>query len=359
MQAALHSCWPSIAALALLAPAAAFAHDGTCKNSTTPSEAAVAASQALEEDSGNLDARLKLADALMASNCFEDAVHVLEEGEATHGRNGQLQSQLREARSMMREQTYFEGLNRAEDAAKLSHNLHRCSRLADIEACDAALARQPGDPQMLLAKADALVRAKRPAEAVTTLRRVRELTPNDATVEQRIAAAETQRRAFLDTCQNATGQSALQACQSALLPGNDDEFAIRKRTGILLQASNQSAAALDSYIAANLLQPGDRSIALSIITLSDNAGRRDALTLAARGSALLTLGRAIDALTPLRQALVLSPDLPEVKTRLAQAERLAKTEARKLAAAATAGSAVAGSTSTRRYSNAAPANRSN
>jgi predicted Zn-dependent protease len=126
-----------------------------------------------------------------------------------------------------------------------------------------------------------------------------------------------------------------------------------------LQASNQPAAALDSYIAANLLQPGDRSIALAIITLSDNAGRRDALTLAARGTALLTLGRAIEALTPLKQALVLSPDLPEVKTRLAQAERLAKTEARKLAAAATAGPAVAGSTSTRRYSNAAPVNRSN
>jgi len=138
MQAALHSRWSAIAAFSLVAPAAAFAHDGTCKNSTTPSEAAVAASKALKEDSGNLEARLKLADALLASNCFEDAVHVLEEGEATHGRNGQLQSQLREARSMMREQTYFEGLNRAEDAAKLSHNLHRCNKLADIEACDAA-----------------------------------------------------------------------------------------------------------------------------------------------------------------------------------------------------------------------------
>ena len=121
-------CWSAISALSLLTPGLALAHDGTCQSSTTPNAAAVAASKALEENPRDLDARLKLADALMTNNCFDDAVHVLEEGEALHGRNQQLQSQLREARSMLREQGYFEGLNRAEDAAKLSHSLLRCSK---------------------------------------------------------------------------------------------------------------------------------------------------------------------------------------------------------------------------------------
>ena len=348
-----------IAALALALPAMALAHDGTCKS---PSEAVATASKALQASPRDLEARLKLADALMANNCFDDVVHLLEEGEALHERNPQLQSQLREARSMQREQTYFEGLNRAEDAAKLSHNLLRCSRLGDLEACDQALARQPGDPQIQLAKADALLKAKRPADALGAYRRARELAPDDATIEQKIAAAETQRRALAETCQSATGETALQSCQSALLPGNDDEFAIRKRTGILLQASSQPAAALDSYIAANLLRHGDRSVALAIVALS--AERKDALTLAARGSALLALGRALDALTPLKQALLLSPDLPEAKTLLPQAERLAQTEARQRVADATtdrsiADAAAAKAPSARRYSNAAPVNASN
>jgi tetratricopeptide (TPR) repeat protein len=364
MRSARFHCWLSISALAAMMPALALAHDGTCKSSTTPSEAAVAASKQLDENPRDLDARLKLADALMANNCFDDAVHVLEEGEGLHGRNQQLQSQLREARSMLREQTYFEGLNRAEDAAKLSHNLLRCSKLADIEACDQALARQPGDPQIHLAKADALLQAKRPADALAAYRRARELAPDDATIGQKIATAETQRRALLETCQSATGQAALQACQSALLPGNDDEFAIRKRTGILLQASNQPEAALDSYIAANLLRHDDRSVALAIVALSTTTGRKDALTLTARGSALLTLGRALEALTPLKQALALSPDLPEAKALLPRAERLAQAEARQQPADATANKPAAAATGAdappaRRYSNAAPVNASN
>ena len=317
----------------MLAPAIALAHEGTCKSSAEP---VLAASKALEAKPGDLDARLKLADALLAEDCVDDAVHVLEEGEPLHGRNQQLQSRLREARSMMREQTYFEGLNRAEDAAKLSHNLLRCSKLADIEACDQALARQPGDPQIQLAKAEALLQAKRPADALVAYRRARELAPGDATIEQKIAAAETQRRASLDDLPERDGAGGVAGLPAALLPGNDDEFVIRKRTGILLQSSNQPAAALDSYIAANLLRHGDRSVALAIVSLSTDTGRRDALTLAARGSALLTLGRALEALTPLKQALTLSPDLPEAKALLPQAERLAQAEARRRLADATA-----------------------
>ena len=311
----------------LLATSDSHAHAGTCKNAS-PSDAALTASKALEENPRDLDARLRLTDALMADNCFEGAVQALEAGEAFHGRNAQLQFELREARSMLREQGYFEGLNRAEEAAKLSRHMLRCDRFADVEACDQALALKPDDLRILVAKGDALMQAKRLAEALATYDHARQLAPENATLTEKIAAADARRREEFNICMNDSGPFALQACQSALAPGAVDEFAIRKRTGTLLQAADQPAAALHSYIAAGLLKQDDHSIALSIVTLSAGTARTDALTLAARGSALLTLGRALDALTPLHQALALSPDLPGVREQLATAERLAQEEAR-------------------------------
>lgn len=358
--------------LSLLAIADSRAHNGECKASSH-SEATLAAGKALEEAPLDLDARLRFADALMTENCFEDAVKVLETGEAFHGRNAKLQSELREGRSILREQGYFEDLNRAEESARLSRHLLRCNRFADIEACDRALTIKPDDPQIVIAKADALVQASRPAEALTIYARARELAPDNADLEPKIATANARRRDALTACMDTTGETALQSCQSALAPGGEDEFAIRKRVGTLLQAANEPSAALDSYISASLLKQDDRSIALSIVTLSESTGRTDALTLAARGSALLTLGRALDALTPLKQALALSPDLPEVKEQLLRAERLSQEEARKLmharriaqekdrqqATAALANNEAARPESERRYSNAAPVTKSN
>ena len=77
-----------------------------------------AARAALEKDERMLEPRLKLADALLAKGCYGDAVHMLEEGEPIHPRNGGIQSRLRDARSMLSEQRYFDGLGRAEEAAK-------------------------------------------------------------------------------------------------------------------------------------------------------------------------------------------------------------------------------------------------
>jgi hypothetical protein len=79
---------------------------------------------------------------------------------------------------------------------------------------------------------------------------------------------------------------------------------------------------------------------------------------------LLTLGRALEALTPLKQALTLSPDLPEANALLPQAERLARAEARRRLADATADkpaadATAAGAPPARRYSNTAPVNASN
>jgi tetratricopeptide (TPR) repeat protein len=343
--------WMAITALACLVATAARGDDGACR---TTGEASLAAAKTLEQRPGDLNARLEYADALMADNCFAEAVHTLEEGEALHGEDAELQSHLREARSMVREQSYFDDLNRAEESAKVSRNLLRCNKLADVEACDQALRLKPDDPQILMAKADALRSTGRPAEALVEYGHLRQLTPDDATLEPRIAAVESERRALLDTCQRTTGPQALQACRSARMTGAEDEFAILKRTGILLQSADQPGAALDSYIAANLLKPGDRSTALAIMALSASTGRRDALTLAARGSALLTLGRAQEAVAPLKQALALAPDLPGAKAQLARAQRLAQTAARRETAVTQRKVTPALS-----YSNSAPATNSN
>jgi hypothetical protein len=70
-------------------------------------------------------------------------------------------------------------------------------------------------------------------------------------------------------------------------------------------------------------------VALAIVALTDSTGRRDALALAARGSSLLTLGRATEALQTLRQAEALAPALPKIRTEVAQAEQAAREEARR------------------------------
>jgi tetratricopeptide (TPR) repeat protein len=357
-----------VAALLLACAAPALAHPGnlTCQSAQKDTYVEVKAN--FERSPNTLDTRLKLADLLIADGCFDDALHLLEEGEALHPRSNELQTRLRTTRSMLSEQQYFEGLERAEQAAKLSRLLLRCNKLADIAACDEAIVLKPKDVDVLIAKGDALTQAKRPAEAVAAYSRAAELAPTNADVTSKIAAAQAQRQTFFAACQRENGDAGLQACDAALLRGADDEFAIHKRKAILLQAANQPSLALNAYIAANQLRHDDKSVALGIVALSESSSRKDAVTLAARGSALLALGRATDALAPLRQALALAPGLMEAKSQLIKAERLAAAEARRVAAAQAAKASdeqkpaspgQSDATGKKRYSNQAPPTQSN
>ena len=333
-----------------------------------------AARGAMERDERALDPRLKFADALLAQGCYGDAVHVLEEGEAFHPRNGGIQSRLRDARSMLSEQRYFDGLDRAAETAKNERNLLRCRQLGDLAACDDALKVRPNDAGIVAAKADALVKANRVAEAIPVYRRALELNPADAGLQSRARDAETKRQAAASDCLNGQGETALQSCQVAQLHGSGDEFGLQVRKAFLLQSMDRPAPALDAYIAANVLKPGDPAVARSIVALTESTGRDDALTLSARGNALLTLGRGREALTALKQAQQLSPTLPDVRLHLAAAEKMARAEARKKEAdAATAAklqAELANATpvappqpatqpEARRYSNQGPATRSN
>jgi tetratricopeptide (TPR) repeat protein len=311
----------------------------SCQGTSAPAPLAEARA-GLERDPSVLEARLKLADILLALSCYEEAVHTLEQGAALEPHNAALESRLRNARSMLSEQGYFDGLGRAEEAAKVQRNLLRCTKLGDVSACNEALSSQPDNASLLAAKADALLQANRATEALPIYRRAAELQPTNDAIKAKLAAAEAQRRATASRCLNTSGTAALDACQLALLAGADDEFAIYQRKAILLQSIDQPEKALDSYIAASLLRDDDQSVALAIVALTDNGARKDALALAARGTALLTLDRPEESVALLRQAHALAPTLPHVSERLAAAEKLAQNPARRQVAAAARRSAV-------------------
>jgi hypothetical protein len=99
---------------------------------------------------------------------------------------------LRVARSLVGEETYFDNLDRANDDAKLKRDTFRCTKLSDLDACGEALRTKPDDPALLVAQGDALVREKRPAEALGHYRRAAAVAPDLPDVASKISAAEAQ-----------------------------------------------------------------------------------------------------------------------------------------------------------------------
>jgi cytochrome c-type biogenesis protein CcmH/NrfG len=75
-------------------------------------------------------------------------------------------------------------------AATLARDSARCHAQADLGACYDAIRWSPGDPALLVALADALVRAKRPADAIRYYRRAAALAPAMPGVAAKISAAE-------------------------------------------------------------------------------------------------------------------------------------------------------------------------
>jgi tetratricopeptide (TPR) repeat protein len=284
---------------------------------------------ALKRSPNELEPQLALADALIDQGCYKEAVPILETGLAQRPHSSELQSRLRAARSMLNEEHFFEGLGNAQETAKLQHSVLRCTKLADVNACDDALRSKPDDPQLVVAKGDALVQGGHPSDAILIYLHAGSLLPGDEGVKSKLAVAESQRETLVSQCEGSADIAAVDACQTALLRGSPDEFALLRRKGILLQSFGKPEQALDAFIAANALSQDDKSVALAVVALTDSTGRRDAVALAARGSSLLTLHRAGDALQALRQAEALAPGLPKLRTQIAQAEQASLAESKR------------------------------
>jgi len=179
------------------------------------SEAVTDAEAALEHDPNELGPRMRLADALVDQGCYQEAVDVLEAGQQARPRNTELSAKLRDVRSLVTEQTYIEGLTQAAEGAKLQRNQLRCTRLADVTACDDALRSKPDDEQLLLARGDALMQGNRPADAAAAYRHASQLKPGDDAIKTKLAAAEALQAS---TAQAAESASQLAAADTAASP---------------------------------------------------------------------------------------------------------------------------------------------
>jgi tetratricopeptide (TPR) repeat protein len=322
---------PSAAALLVLTLLAvsrvAFAAaESTCVNGGQQNPDIAARKTALQRSPTLLGTRIELANLLEKAGCYEEAVHFLEEGKKYNPYNPTLLSSLRRARSKVEEEHYREGVDRAEASARLNRKMERCTSEQDIPACDEVLNQQPNNTKILIAKGDALMKAHRPLEAWKAYIRASELEPKNGPLSAKLQALRSQRQAVLKRCTDGDGDAALQACKSVLVKGAPNEFEITVRMAALQQSTNQASQALDSYIAANSLRHGDKGVALAILALLQSTQRKDAIALAARGSSLVTLGRAHEALTSLRQAKALEPELPDIDQQIKSAEALARTE---------------------------------
>jgi tetratricopeptide (TPR) repeat protein len=321
--------WIGVGCLAIgCATVGAEAAAQMCPNPREIPGAAAPAAE-LEHAPDRLDSRLALAAVLMERGCYAEVVAVVEAGQAFHPRAGELQLLLRDARSNLAEQAYFDGLEEAEAAAKVRRNLLRCLQLADVAACDAALEARPDDSQILAAKGDALAAGGKLGDALAAYGRVLEIAPDNTVAVAGVEAVEKKRADALAACfATAGGADALSGCELALIPGAPDEFDIQQRRGLLFQRTGDNARALDAYLAAADLRRDDRATAAAVVALADSTGRSDYVTLVARGAALTTLDRPADAIRVLRRARSLAPDLEAAPPLLAAAE------ARRRAAAA-------------------------
>jgi len=292
---------PSVAALLLLtllasSRVAVAASESTCVNGAQQNADIAAGKTSLQRSPTQLGKRVELANLLEKVGCYDEAVHLLEEGQKYNPFNPTLLFSLRRARNMVREEHYREGIDQAEASVRLNRKIERCTREREIAACDEVLSQQPNNTKILIAKGDALVKAHRPAEASKAYLRASELAPNSTALTGKLQALQSQRQALLKRCTDGDGDAALHACKSVLVKGAPNEFEITVRMGLLPQSTNQASQALDSYIAANSLRHGDKEVALAILALLESTQRKDAIALAARGSSLVTLGRAHEAL---------------------------------------------------------------
>jgi tetratricopeptide (TPR) repeat protein len=317
-----------LALLLALRVHSAFAHgDAVCSPELKKDEIAVVRAS-VDRAPESLAPRLALADLLVQEGCYDEALHALEAAQERHSRDAELLNKMKLVRSFVSERQFFDGLDTAQAEARLSRNLLRCTRLDDVAACDEAARMKPDNGEIIAAKGAALAKSGRLAEALTVYRRAIALNPANTQIDARLRDVQSQRQRLAAQCTTGEGDAALQACDAALLTGEADEFDMRRRIAVLHQASNRIPEALNAYIAARTLRPGDAAIARAIVALVDSTGRKDATALAVKGASLLALGRAREALPPLEQARALAPDLPDLAAAISAAEQQLRLEQR-------------------------------
>jgi tetratricopeptide (TPR) repeat protein len=200
------------------------------------------------------------------------------------------------------------GLGAAQVRAPSIDQLRSQCVSGDVVACRQAMRLQSDDAELASVAGDVFVQARRPAESILAYRRAQRLGfPDEESLKARVAGAESQRQTLLTVCNAQLDETARRACDAALLSGAADEFRVLRRRGAVLEALHKDSEALNDYLSAQRFNPQERDLAETILRQAQVTGRNDVAVLVGRGTALLALGRAADAVAPLRQALELEP----------------------------------------------------
>jgi len=159
--------------------ASASAHDGapTCDAAAANQPAFERARDDLKKNPRAVDTRVDLSDRLIDAGCYDEAVHLLEDGLKVTPNDRTLDTRLRTARSFVSEREYLNSHPVTKNdmgEAELRRFQLRCLQLGDAQACDQALSAKPDDISLMLAKGDALLKAERARDALMTFIRIRQ-----------------------------------------------------------------------------------------------------------------------------------------------------------------------------------------
>jgi hypothetical protein len=116
------------ASLLTLPATTSLAHDGsdpTCVQGGRQNPDIVARRAALKKTPTMLGKRMELAKLLQKAGCYDDAMHLLEDGQKYNPLSPILLLSLRRARNLAGEEHYLEGVERAEATARLNKNMQR------------------------------------------------------------------------------------------------------------------------------------------------------------------------------------------------------------------------------------------
>jgi tetratricopeptide (TPR) repeat protein len=177
----------------MLGPQDAAADGATCRAGA--GEARIRACQEVVRQSPNdAAAWVALGDELVRLGRSRDAVNAFQSASRVLPQDRQLQQKLAAARSDAEEQVLFErrvdATRRGGDAEAVALEAIRCRRLsgtAAADACAKALAAQPRDVELHMARSAALREIGRAAEAADSYRRILAIDPGNAEAKQQLA----------------------------------------------------------------------------------------------------------------------------------------------------------------------------
>jgi predicted Zn-dependent protease len=184
--------------------------------SATGEQAVSVCQQELSQNPNDANVRLKLADTLIGLARFREAVEVLKRGVILQPGNSDFRQRLSAAESDLAEGEWIDKRAQARNTGSAGSQTAAdellCLKLrgeAAIEACDAVLAKAPGNRAVLVAKADALTGLGRFQDAVVEYKRVLNFYPQDADVAKKLLAVESRAAAKVSDSGRRSAASAI------------------------------------------------------------------------------------------------------------------------------------------------------